>query len=248
MEERTRIVYHRIMDPFLCVITPIFDEAVEALELLIDALKKQTMKDFIHIMISAGLSEKSRDLIKSLNDPRFKYEEYEKLKNNGVEGLIENIGERRTYCFKNYKAQRYVFLDADLEIKSDDYFLRLQQHHFDADILITKVWVWPPKKNGGPTVLPKYPLTQSQIDLSNFSFSKRVADHPECVYPTDMGLRQGRDVDWRFFETLIYLVSCFRRSECPSLFDYPSDENYKIIPLVSAVYNGNSTYTSVSKT
>jgi len=223
------------MEPFLCVITPIFDEAVESLKLLIDALKKQTMKDFIHVMISAGLSEKSRALIKSLNDSRFKYEEYEEVEASDLESakerLMENLGKRRTYCFKNYKAHRYVYLDADLEIKSDDYFLQLQKHHNDADILLTKVWVWPPKKNGAPTVLPKYPLALGNLDQSNYSFSKRIADHPGCEYPTNIGMRGGRDVDWRFFETLIFI----------------SRGNYKIIPIVSAVYNGNNTYTSLSE-
>lgn len=236
MEIRLRIVYHHFMeDPFLCVITPIFDGAIEALELLINALKKQTMKDFIHIMISAGPSEKSHNLIKSFNDPRFMYEEYAKPETKDAEGLIASLGERRTYCFKKYKAHRYVCLDADLKIKSDDYFLRLQQHHPDADILITKVWVWPPKINGPPTVFPKYPLAKGGLDLSNFSFSRRIADQPGCVYPTDMGLYEGRDGDWRFFETLILFAAPFR------------DELYKIIPIVSAIYNGNNTYASVSK-
>lgn len=237
MEVKLRIAYYYYMaseDPFLCVITPIFDGAVEALELLIGALKKQTMQDFIHIMISAGPSNKSCNLIKSFNDPRFIYEEYTELKTKGAEELIASLGERRTHCFKKYKAHRYVCLDADLKIKSDDYFLRLQQCHHDADILITKVWVWPPKRNGPPTVFPRYPLAKGRLDLSNFSFSRRLATHPGCIYPTDMGLCGGRDGDWRFFETLTLFASRV------------GDENYKILPIVSAVYNGNSTYTSVS--
>ncbi len=213
--------------PFLCVITPIFDGALEALKLLIEALKKQTMKDFVHVMISAGPSENIHKLVKSFSDPRFVYDEYAALKTEGREDLIASLGERRTYGIKKYKAHRYVLLDADLKIISDDYFLELHRHHHDATILLTKIWKWGSVKTGPPTVLPKYPLTRGRIDLANISFSREIADNPKCVYPSDMGLYGGRDGDWRFFENI-------------------HNPSYKPLSIVSAIYNGNSTYQSVS--
>jgi len=212
-----------MQDPFLCVITPIFDGAFEALKLLIETLKTQTMRNFIHVAISAGPSKQSQQFIESLNDHRFIYKEHTALKTKNFEELVASLGDRRTYCFKSYKAHRYVCLDADLKIISDDYFRKLYGHHDDANVLITQIW-WPKKDH---TLLPKYPITRGRIDLANFSFSRRVVEDPNCSYPTDMGLLGGRDGDWRFFEII-------------------STYGYKVISITSAIYNGNSTYTSVS--
>lgn len=213
------------MEPaFLCVVTPIFDGAIESIKLLVGDLKAQKMKDFIHVMVSAGPSPASQKFIRSLCDPRFIYEETSSKACSDVKALLINLGERRNHCFRKYDASRYVCIDADLKIIHPGYFTDLKQHHADADILITRVFNPTPTSDTG--LLPSFPLDKGRIDLSNFSFTKWLAKNRS--YPVDFHPVIGRANDWRFFSALAV------------------NSSIVYLPITSAIIAGNNTYRRVS--
>ncbi len=62
-------------EPFLCIITPVFDPSLISLKKLINDMKQQKLKDFIHVVVSNGASPKIEKYITALHskDSRFVY-------------------------------------------------------------------------------------------------------------------------------------------------------------------------------
>ena len=212
-----------IADPFLCLVTPIFDGASKAIELLCKEIQEQTEQDYIHVMISNGESPVCKDFISSLPE-RFIYCETPKKQLANPKQLLIDLGHRRNFVFKNFDAQRYICIDADLKITDKDYFKYLRLHHNQAEILVIKAINPTPTSNQG--YLPRFPLTKGRIDLSNFSFTKNIAR--KYSYPTDFDLFEGFANDWRFFK-LFY-----------------NQHTIKYLPKICAIVSGNACYKRMS--
>jgi len=205
--------------PFLCVITPVFDDCLAAFKLLVEALQHQTCEDFIHVAISNGKSTAIQEWLSELKDPRFIYEEFPAEPTTNLVLLLTNLGKRRNHCLKKYEADRFVFLDADLQIIDTAYFQKLCNSHWEAPIILTRV-------KHGPTTLPKFPITLGNIDISNYSFNREIAK--KIDYPTDVSFALYRYAnDFRFYD---------------SIGMYP----HKILSDVCSIKDGNKYYTRVS--
>lgn len=198
-------------DPFLCIITPIFDPAFESFQNLVSDLQAQTFRNFIHISISNGPSPKIKSYIQKIrkSDKRFVCDElpynnqYEKSKK--YSDLLSEIGRRRNYTIKKYQALRYLFLGADFKLTDNDFFNKLHFAHFDSkkDIIIASV-------NAYGSIYPKLPLQFEHIDLSNYTFSKNIVN--KFDYPSDYDEKFPAN-DWRFFDKIktnnnIYIMDC----------------------------------------
>ena len=208
---------------FLCIITPVFDPAYESVCKLVNELNSQTYRDFFQVLISNGSSPRIKELVFDINrkDSRFIYDEIaEEITNNPVEILI-NIGKRREYCIKKYNAERYMFLDADVKLVDNDYFLKLYRAHqeIDRDILMTLTKYY---HQEGETVLPIFPIIHGHIDIANYTFSKRIAK--AYNYPTDYDPDIGIGNDYRFF-TMI-----------------SNENNTALLNFVPTIKDGNNSY------
>lgn len=179
-------------EPFLCIITPIFDPALECFKKLVDVLKNQTCGDFIHIAISNGEAPLIREFIKT-QDNRFIYDEIPFNVFIDPKDLVANLGLRREHCLKKYDAQRYLFLDADLRVFRNDYFEYLKEFHNKSEILLTQV-------KYRTLVYPIPPICLGNIDIANFSFSNKIAK--KYKYPTDFDPWWGYANDYRFFSSI----------------------------------------------
>lgn len=186
------------MQPFLCIITPIFDPSLVCVTLLIKGLKQQSFRDFIHVCISNGLSPHIKNLIESLKDPRFIYDEipFEYLIYS--DQLIANLGKRREFCLKKYDADRYTFFDVDLKLLKNDYFRQLKAKHdaSQVDVILAST------KNG-TSVYPRQEHSLGQIDIANYTFSQKIAK--QYHYPTDVDSHYGWANDYRFYEQFKHL-------------------------------------------
>lgn len=172
---------------------------------------------------STGILDKTSDgvcpWILGLADPRFIYEEFPAEPTTNLVLLLTNLGKRRNHCLKKYDADRFVFLDADLQIIDTTYFQKLHDSHQEAPIILTRV------KNG-PTTLPKFPIKLGNIDIANYSFNREIAK--KIDYPTDVSFGfYGYANDFRFYD---------------SIGMYP----HKILSDVCAIKDGNKFYTRVS--
>lgn len=224
-----------MVQPFLCIITPIFDPALEPAKLLINDLQNQSLGDFIHVLISNGESPQTKQFIQELQDSRFIYDEipFQPISTSRkaagrramVRDLICNIGQRREYCLKEYNCQRYLFLNADLKILDGDYFQKLFQAHLEADVLVTQLLNQPNGIRG--SVLPKYPITIGKIDIANFSFSQKVAK--ERSWPIDYHPLFGIANDYRFFSELVGRFSIKFLSFVSSEKDGHNNQSYQQI-------------------
>lgn len=180
-----------------CVITPIFDEAFRSVPGLIQDLKKQTYFDFQQILISNGPSPIIKRIIDQANDPRFIYTETPYEKTPKLEDILVNIAKRRNYALENFQGERYFFFDADLLVQSSNFFEVTVDIHGKADIIISKV-----QMPDSYFILPLQPIKHGHIDISNYSFSRKMAE--KYKYPTDYpDLRNGIANDWRFYEQMI---------------------------------------------
>jgi hypothetical protein len=209
--------------PFLCIITPVFDPGYKSLCKLIKELQCQTMDGFIHVMISNGPSPRVREMVRQLNksDQRFIYAEMEKETLNSPVEILINLGKRRNYAMKKYDAERYIFLDADIKLVDDNYFLKLQKAHTETgkDILLTLVQMF----DGNPNIImPIFPIKLERIDLANYSFSRRIAKSID--YPTDYDPQIGVANDYRFFTRI------------------SNENNTELLNFMSAIRNGNNSY------
>lgn len=214
--------------PFLCVITPVFDPAYESLGKLVAELKRQTYGSFMHVMISNGPSPRIKEFVAAINgqDPRFIYDEIAEEKLDSAVEILVNLGKRRNYCLKKYTAERYLFLDADIKIIDDDYFLKLFRAHQEVrrDILITLTRA---REKGRDIILPIFPIRLGRIDMANFSFSHKIA--ASFNYPTDYDIKYGYANDYRFFSSIA------------------SEHNTAILNFISAIRDGNNSYKRLSE-
>jgi hypothetical protein len=181
-------------DGFLCVITPIFDPALEPAKCLIKDLQDQTFGDFSHVLISNGESPLVKEYVQQL-DARFIYDEIPFKKASTPKELVCNISERRRFCLEKYDSQRYLFLNADMKLLDIDYFKKLSEAHLEADILITNIL------NRG-TILPRHPIRLGRIDASNYSISQKIAKAKKCQWPIDYHPLFGIANDYRFFKRI----------------------------------------------
>lgn len=184
--------------PFLCIITPIFDPALKPLKSLVRDLKTQTHPHFIHVSISNGLSPQVKNYITELSkkDSRFIYEEVKEEKIHGWQEILLNIGKRRTNAMKKYAAMRYVFVDADSSIASNSYIAKLYCCHIFSkkEIIITQT------KFPDSAVLPFFPINLGRIDITNYTFSRKIAlGYP---YPCDIDPHYGPANDFRYFKKI----------------------------------------------
>jgi hypothetical protein len=206
--------------PFLCLITPVFDPGQDSLCKLIGALKAQTHREFLHVMISNGPSPKIRELVSTLNleDSRFVYDEIAEESIQDSIKLLVNLGKRREHCLKKYDAERYLFLDMDIKLLDNDYFLKLYRAHNEIrrDVLITLIKIY---QQGNEIILPVFPIEFGRIDIGNYCFTKKIAR--TFSYPTDyIGIAN----DYRYF-TMI-----------------SNEHNTAMLNFVAALRDGNSTY------
>lgn len=183
--------------PFICVITPVFDPAQEALILLVNGLRQQSLGNFIHVMVSNGPSPAVREFVEreTAGDDRFIYDEIPEEAITGVESLISNLGSRRRHALGKYQASRYVFLDADVRLLDNDYFAKLYLAHrlSGNDVILTG-------SRNYERHLPAFPIRLGNIDMSNYSFSAAAARaHP---YPDNLSPEYGIANDYRYYEQL----------------------------------------------
>ena len=189
----TKIRLHQEI-PFFCVVTPVFDPALDALKTLIKDLKNQTFTDFNHVVISNGRSARVHSYLKGVSkkDRRFVYDELPQETVITGEQLLINLGKRRNYCLKKYVARRYLFLDADLKILDKNFLSKV----FLADKLTKKDIILTKTRTQGQ-ILPKFPLGIGRLDISNFSFSRRIAE--TYNYPSSFNPETGWGNDYPFF-------------------------------------------------
>jgi len=208
---------------FLCIITPVFDPALESIRKLANELKSQTYRNFFQVMISNGPSPRIKEFVSDLRekDKRFIYDEIEEEIINNSQELLINLGKRREYCLKRYDAERYVFLDADIKLIDNAYFLKIYKAHNEIkrDILITLIKIF---HQGRELTLPIFPIMCGHIDMANFTFTKRIAR--KFSYPTDYDPGIGIGNDYRFFSVI------------------SNEDNTAVLNFVSAIRDGNNSY------
>lgn len=180
----------RRKEPFLCMITPVFDPALASLKLLVEDLKQQSFNNFIHVSVSNGLSSKIKEYIDNERklDERFVYSQIPYEKVTDYQSLLVNLGKRRRNSLKKFSAKRYLFLDADFKILDTDYFAKLYMAHafIRKDVFVTKII-----HSGRVSRL------LDDFDMANFNFSIKVAKaHP---FFTDLDPKFGRGNDFRYF-------------------------------------------------
>jgi dTDP-4-amino-4,6-dideoxygalactose transaminase len=146
-------------------------------------------------MISNGPSPEVNRFTLDLKDPRFQFMSLPFSPTPTHTDLLINLGQRREHALKQFSAERFVFLDADISLVDQDYFQKLAEAHqrTGKELLITKVLRY-------EKILPTMPITVSHIDMANFSFSDQAAK--AVHYPTDLDPAYGFANDYRFFERL----------------------------------------------
>lgn len=198
-----------------CIITPVFDDAYRSVNMLIKEMQYQTYGDFQHVMISNGPSPKVKAIIEKHKDERFVYEELPFVKTPEIPDLLANISKRRRFCLNKYEAGRYFFFDADLLIATNEFFESIK--NINTDVIISKVQF--SKKRILPQAFsPLYKF--GEIDISNYSFSNKVARKYE--YPEN---RDGGDA-YRFY------------------LSFSSEQQY-FNDCVYAIKNGRLTYKNI---
>jgi len=201
-----------------CIITPIFDDALRAANLLIKDLDRQTYKDFVHVLVSNGHSHKIQANLAKRERVQYIELPYE----NTIEifDLVSNLGRRRNYCIKNIKADRYFFFDADLLLTDDTFLEKVNAVHDKADVIISKVII---SKNENHTYILPTGTRKGQIDIANYSFSKAIAEKYD--YPTlcDADIAN----DFRFYDKI-------------------RNESHHYLDVVYAIKDGRKVYETVS--
>jgi hypothetical protein len=201
---------------FLCVITPVFDGCLDSFTLLAEATRQQTFSDFIHIAISDGESPLIKESMSSL-DGRFIYIEISPTNPKNQMELFFSITSRRDFGLKNFKATRFLFLDADLKITSSDYFQALYDGHqqYPSKIIMTKI------KRAPGLYYPRIPLRCGNINISNYCVTQEMA---KIGYPTDFDKFYPFANDFRFLSQVM------------------ARHDFQLLNFVSAEKDGNRTY------
>lgn len=185
--------------PFLCIITPVFDDASEPLKKLILDLKAQNYGDFIHVSISNGESPKIKKTLEQIRktDHRFKYVELKKESDKGIH-LQKNLSKRKNYCMKQFTADRYLIIDADSAIINRHAIAVLFIAHIFTrrDIIVFNIV----HEIG---ILPIFPVDIGRIDITNFSFSYRIANGKN--YPEKPPTRKYRELFYKATDYFFFL-------------------------------------------
>jgi hypothetical protein len=210
------MVEFRVMT-FLCIITPVFDGCLDSFRLLVEAAKQQTFSDFIHIAISDGESPLIKKLVSSLDDDRFTYTEVPFTNPKSQMELFFSITSRRDFGLKNFKATRFLFLDADLKVISSDYFQTLYDGHqkHPSKIIMTKI------KRAPGLYYPRIPLQCGNINISNYCVTQEMA---KIGYPSDFDKFYPFANDYRFLRQVMVR------------------HDFQLLNFVSAEKDGNKTY------
>jgi hypothetical protein len=214
---------HRSKLPFLCIITPIFDDALPSLKPLIQDLQKQSFGNFIHVLVSNGESRKVKKYLTSLSriDNRFIYTEIPAGKTDTWQKLQVNLGKRKNFALQKYDAERYVFIDADSAI-TDAYFIAklcLAHYYVKKDILVVRI-------NHKDKTLPIFPVRMGTLDMCNYTISRNLAKHSH--YPTD---------PWQYFSATDFLY--FR--------DINRTDNTSFLPFTYLKKDARRSYQSVGE-
>lgn len=189
-------------EPFLCIITPVFDPALKSLKGLIDDLQKQTNRNFIHVNIANGKEEKIYKHIETvrLSDKRFVYDEipfdkrYQTSKS--VYDLLMINGIRRNTVMQKYDAKLYLNLGADFRITDEKIFKKIEDYYQQThkEIILLESLV---KK----VVYPIHPINKHRhIDLTNFCYTKKIAR--KYNYPEDIDPTYDVSNDFRYFNKI----------------------------------------------
>jgi len=111
------------------------------------------------------------------------------------------------------------FLDADLKILSNDYFMIIYRVNkiVKKNVFLTKI------KNK-EKILPQFPITSSRIDISNICISRFIAEKYE--YPSDIDFNKKIATDYEFYERI-------------------KNEGVHFLDFLSAERNGNNFYRNV---
>lgn len=205
-------------DPFLCVVTPVFDPCLDSLKGLIKDLETQTFPNFIHVLISNGPSPKIKSYINrhKKNKKQFIYIELAPNPEDTPSALQKSIGIRKNYGMKNYSAMRYVFIDSDSKIIDKSFIAKLYMAHLllRKDVLVVQI-----KING--KIFPIFPVDIGRISLNNYTFSRKIALNSE--YPTSPPKKLLLVTDYLYFLQInkkfntaflnfVYLVKDARKS------------------------------------
>ena len=190
-------------EPFLCIITPVFDPCLKSLEGLITDLQHQTYQNFIHVSIANGKEPKIHALIEHvrINDKRFVYDEIPFDKSYKDSGLVEDLltinGKRRNFVMNKYDAMMYLNIGADFKLTDNQIFEKLCKTHMETrkDIIILESEVEEKK-------YPLYPINKHRhIDLTNFCYSKKIAR--SIPYPDDIDSKFDVANDYRYFDRIV---------------------------------------------
>lgn len=180
-----------------CIITPVFEEAFATVPGLIQDLKEQTYNNFQHVMISNGASPIIKKIIGQANDNRFIYVEAPHEETPKLENVLVNIAKRRNYATEKFEAERYFFFDADLLVYANNFFEVIFGLHEKADVILSKILL----RDIPRVELPIFPIKKGNIDIANYSFSKRMADkYKYCTHYPD--LKNGIANDWAFYDQM----------------------------------------------
>lgn len=189
-------------EPFLCIITPVFDPCLKSLEGLINDLQLQSYRNFIHVSIANGKETKIHNLIEQvrINDKRFVYDEIPFDNNYKDSGLVEDLliinGKRRNFVMTKYDALMYLNIGADFKLTDNQIFEKLHKTHMETrkDIIILESEV------DGKSY-PLYPINKHRhVDLTNFCYSKNIAR--SIPYPEDIDPEFDVANDFRYFDKI----------------------------------------------
>ena len=189
--------WQRRESPFFCVVTPIFDPALDAARLLTQALIGQSITDWRQVLVSNGPSPAVAAWAASLGDRRVRFLELPAVATPDPVALLLEIGRRREHVLQSIDAHRYLLWDADLQLAGPAVLGYLQdaaRERPEATIVARTSWFG--------LKLPIPPCDQpGTIDLANVCAPRGLAR--QVSYPTDYDPAIGAANDFRFFRRLL---------------------------------------------
>lgn len=116
----------------ISVIIPLYNKE-PIIERSLQSVLSQDYDDFEVVVVNDGSTDRSADIVRSINDPRIRLIEQE----NGGPSKARNTG------VKNAKGEWILFLDADDEMLPGalEFFSKKIQNHTDVDMFLGEVIV-----------------------------------------------------------------------------------------------------------
>ena len=183
--------------PYFCVVTPIFEPALDAAHLLAQALTGQSFTDWLQILVSNGPSPAVAAWAATLGDRRIRHLELPAVATPNPVALLLEIGRRREHVLQSVDAVRYVLWDADLRLAGPTVLRDLRRAartRPEATIVARTSWFG--------QELPIPPCDRAgTIDLANLCVPRELARR--VSYPTDYDPAVGAGNDFRFFRRLL---------------------------------------------